>query len=72
MKLSTYMSSRQMTDQGLAEKVGVSRHAVDKWRRGTRIPRLETMRAISAATEGYVTANDFFGVAPYPESEVAA
>jgi len=61
MKLSTYMDAQGLNDADMAARIGhCSAAAVDKWRRGLRVPRPEQMRRIQEATAGSVMANDFF------------
>lgn len=60
MKLATYLSTTKTTHEAFAEKLGVSSFAVGKWAREQRVPRRGLMSRISEATNGAVTANDFF------------
>lgn len=62
MQLSTYMKERGIDDDAMASLIGdCSASAVRKWKYGERVPRPNHLRRIVEATEGAVTANDFFG-----------
>jgi DNA-binding transcriptional regulator YdaS (Cro superfamily) len=50
MTLDQSMTANGMTDQQLAEAVGVSREAVRLWRSGQRRIAAERVAAVSAAT----------------------
>ena len=72
MKLSTYMEAQGLNDADMAARIGhCSAAAVDKWRRGLRVPRPEQMRRIQEATEGRVMANDFFAAASSDKDDAA-
>ena len=47
-----------------AARLGRTAEAVRRYEEGERIPDRETMPLIARETEGEVTANDFFGIAP--------
>lgn len=66
MRLYDWLVSNDVSDADFAERVGTSPHAVKKWRYGERIPRSVALARIVAATNGQVTANDFFP--PVPEA----
>lgn len=67
MKLGDWMTMRGVSVQAVAD--GVSEHlppgetcsvgAVEKWKRGLRVPRPRKMIALITFTKGQVTANDF-------------
>lgn len=59
MKLSFYLAETGLTYEKFAELLGSSPFTVGKWARGQRMPRPAQMKAIAAATQGKVTANDF-------------
>ena len=67
MKLDHWMRLNACTPRQLAAEVlahlpegeGCSPKAVEKWRYGQRTPRRTKMRALTLATAGAVTANDF-------------
>lgn len=64
MKLGAYLDLREITLDAFGEKIGRTRQAVSRYVAGDRIPDRETMVKIIEATEGAVTANDFYDVAP--------
>lgn len=59
MKLKDYLQQHQITEIEFAALVGRSRWAVRKWKYGQRVPRANELLAISSATNGAVTPNDF-------------
>lgn len=65
MKLADYMAEHGLTDEALATKIGRDRSFVTRLRQGCANPSLGTLAAITAATGGAVTAEDFFP-APQP------
>lgn len=71
MTLTEYMKLYAFSDQQMAGRLDCSEAAIRKWRRGERIPRPDQMRRIFEATDGKVTASDFFA-RPSSEPEVAA
>ena len=54
MTLNDYMKNNGITDQGLAETLGVSRSAVTQYRLGDRMPRPEILVKLLAATNNEV------------------
>lgn len=62
MKLSTFLSERKISTADFAAKIGLSEVSITRYAASTRIPRRQHMLAIAEATEGLVTANDFFGI----------
>ena len=71
-KLATYMEAQGLNDADMAARIGhCSAAAVDKWRRGLRVPRPEQMRRIQEATAGCVMANDFFAAASSDKDDAA-
>lgn len=62
MKLAEYLKLANLTDADFAQRIGVERSTVTRLR-GDQIPTREVMRAIAEATNGAVTANDFYGIA---------
>ena len=63
MKLDRYRAENKITLAALAKEVGVSEVAMSRYERGERTPRPTIMRAITAATGGAVTPNDFISEA---------
>jgi DNA-binding transcriptional regulator YdaS (Cro superfamily) len=68
MKLIDYLRAKNLTDDAFAALVGRSKWAVRKWMYSQRTPRPAEMLAISQATRGAVTADDFMPQ-PAPSSE---
>ena len=64
MKLPDYLAQHGLSEGAFAEAIGCSREAVRRYCKGERIPDRETMPKIADATQGSVTANDFFGISP--------
>lgn len=60
MTLKDYLAASRLSATDFAQKVGITRHYAARLARGERIPRTDLMRRIVDATEGAVTANDFF------------
>lgn len=60
MKLCDYLSANGMTLAAFAAKSGLSVPTVSRLRRGLNRPDWKTLDAINAATDGQVTANDFY------------
>lgn len=62
MTLAEYLKREKLTDAQFAGQIGVERSTVTRLR-GNQVPSSKTMAAIIAATNGEVTANDFFDAA---------
>ena len=62
MTLEAYLDAASISRAEFAEKVGVSKQAVQRCLAGKRTPNKEIMAEIAAVTSGAVTANDFFGI----------
>lgn len=60
MKLSCYLSENNLKATEFAAEAEISLPAVYKYLRGERIPNKRVMPKITKATNGLVTANDFF------------
>jgi len=65
MKLSVYLKQENITHKQFTENCAkggfvFSTHALAKWCNGQRIPRKDEMHTIFKATDGNVTANDFY------------
>jgi len=60
MNLEAWMRAANLTDAAMAGRIGVSTFAVRKYRRAERIPTPQIMARIVEATDGQVTANDFY------------
>lgn len=60
MRLSDYLSDRpEITDADFAERIGVSRQALWRYKSGDRRPEWDVLAKISEVTNGEVTPNDF-------------
>ena len=71
MKLADYISEKQTTASRLAGEVGVPVSTITRLLRGERRPGIELVARITAATNGAVSAEDFFP-APQPTTEQGA
>ena len=60
MKLSAYIKRERLKIADFAEKISVHEKTVCRYLGGKRIPNSEVLKRIFVATEGEVTANDFF------------
>lgn len=65
MRLSHWMKTNGFTHESFYEECkqnggGFSRHALDKWCTGKRIPRADEMSFIFWMTKGEVEPNDFY------------
>jgi DNA-binding transcriptional regulator YdaS (Cro superfamily) len=59
MTLNEYLSLTGTNAEAFARQVNVSVAAVNYWRSGARIPRIEQMRKINDVTNGRVAPSDF-------------
>ena len=59
MHLADYMEANGLSDQDVAEAIGVDRSTVSRLRRGETSPSKKTRIAIREMTNGAVTADDF-------------
>lgn len=73
MKLSDYMAANGLTDDAVAQRIGRDRSFVTRLRQGRANPSLRTLQDLASATNGAVSAEDFFPQpAPQPQQgEVA-
>ena len=62
MTLDTYLHENRMTEAAFAALIGIGQPAVHRLRKGGSMPSQETMRAIYEATDGQVTAAEFYGL----------
>lgn len=69
MRLGDWLDEHRMADATLADKLGVDRSTVGRWRAGDSKPRDKTMRRLIEITAGAVTANDFLGAAEEADPE---
>lgn len=63
MTLDQFLADRQIKEADFAAKIGATQPTVNRLRKG-QVPGKELMAAIFAATDGSVTANDFFDTIP--------
>lgn len=68
MKLAQYLSEKKATASQFARELGVPVSTVTRLLRAERRPGIELVARIAAATNGAVTAEDFFCVASPPPS----
>lgn len=60
MILRAYLTAQKKRVDDFAAEIDVSRGAVLKWISGERYPRYDYLQRIYEATQGAVTANDFY------------
>ena len=60
MKLPTYLKRKGLRIAEFAQEISVHEKTVSRYLSGKRIPSSEVLKRIVVATEGEVTANDFF------------
>lgn len=60
-KLKQFLKDNNMTQRAFAKTLNISEMAVYYYLKGKRIPNRDIMQKITELTNGYVTANDFFG-----------
>lgn len=63
MTLREFLTEASLSRYQFAERINVSPEAVRRYITGERIPDKSIMARIAFATDGKVTANDFFGMA---------
>lgn len=64
MKLADYLKSKKLTQYAFAKMAEVTQAAVQRYATGKRIPDDAVMLRIYSATNGDVTANDFYDIPP--------
>jgi len=74
MRLGQYLEESGEKPGTFAERIGVKRLAIYRYIRGTRRPAHHIIGRIAAATDGAVTANDFYDdpadpASPAPETQ---
>lgn len=62
MKLADYMEMAGVTDEELAEKIGLDRSTVTRLRNGRAVPSFRSLERIHVATRGAVTFCDFTAI----------
>lgn len=68
MKLADYMAANGLTDDAVAQRIGRDRSFVTKLRQGRASPSMRTARDLAEATNGAVSAEDFFPQ-PAPQTQ---
>ena len=71
MKLSQYLETHSLTETAFAELVCADQSTVHRLRSKGQIPGRDLMARIFEATNGEVTANDFFELPPKMEGAAA-
>lgn len=71
MTLTSWLSKTKISDTDFAERIGVTRQALWRYKVAGRIPKPEIIARISKATNGKVTANDFVFRAAEPAGNAA-
>jgi len=62
MELKSYLSQNKMSHAAFSRLIGATPNAVGLWVAGKRKPKDLFLERIRQATEGAVTANDFYHV----------
>lgn len=60
MNLRRYLTVSGISEAAFGAQIGVSQAAVNRYVRRARIPTQQVMARIVEATDGQVTANDFY------------
>lgn len=60
MNLRSYLTASGISESAFGAQIGVSQAAVNRYVRRARIPTQQVMARIVEATDGQVTANDFY------------
>lgn len=60
-KLKLYLKENKIKQVDFAKLLGVNSITMWRYLHCQRIPRIKIMKKITELTNGYVTANDFFG-----------
>jgi transcriptional regulator with XRE-family HTH domain len=60
MKLKDFLKEEKITQEQFAKVIGVSQATVSRWCDGFQKPNQKMMTKILIATQGKVTANDFY------------
>jgi transcriptional regulator with XRE-family HTH domain len=63
MKLGAYLELQKITLEAFGKTIGRTRQAVSRYVADERMPDRDTMAKIVTATQGAVTANDFYSPA---------
>ena len=68
MRLADYLRAEKLTLAAFASRIEVGPMAVHRYAKAGRVPQPDVMRRIIEATDGAVTANDFFDAPRRPRS----
>ncbi|WP_084398358.1 helix-turn-helix domain-containing protein [Henriciella aquimarina] len=60
MTLADWLTKNNLSDADFADRIGVSRQALHRYKTGARRPHADILTEIVKHTGGQVTANDFF------------
>lgn len=71
MLLQDWLTRETLTYGQFGGAIQRSAEAVRRYANGERIPDREAMTAIVRETSGYVTPNDFYGLAKHSDSDTA-
>ena len=63
MKLSEYLEKERLPMSKFSEVTGIKQDTLNKYKYGLRIPNRRNMDIIFKATEGEITADDFYATA---------
>ena len=66
-KLRTYRKEKNISQEQLAEKIGVTRQAVSRWETGKSLPDIHTLHKISKILD--ISIEDFVDDYSYPKKE---
>jgi len=66
MHLADYMAAKGLDDHEMGAKIGRSRVAVSRYRRGVKIPSSQTVKRIVEVSDGAVTANELLQIEAAP------
>ncbi|MCJ2104725.1 transcriptional regulator [Methylobacterium sp. E-041] len=59
MRLADYLAAQEIKDAVFAERIGVSRQTLWRYKSGDRRPEWDVLERIAQETHGEVTPNDF-------------
>jgi len=60
VKIYDYMQEHRLTDEAFADKIGASKHAVRKYKSGTRRARPDLLLKIKQVTKGKIEEADWY------------
>ena len=64
MQLKTYMEKNKWTVLGFAKALGVARYTLQRYLHQGRLPPPKVLEKLHALTNGAVSPNDFYDLAP--------